>query len=380
MTRVPRILLYYPSNARSVALETLVLQIHRRGVPIQLLTTCPPGPFHEALRAEGVPVFAHPVGKSLPTQYYPRQIAGLVRHCNQHGITTVFSHLQHANLIAVLAQPFLLSRVIVFRHHFKFVFPEDGIAIDRNRNERFFDRVINVMAKTIVVPSHGVHDGMLATEAVDPSRLRVLPYMYDFSRYPRPDPARIATLRARYDARLRLAFVSRLIPHKRAHLVLRCVRDLLREGLDILLLVLGTGPESDDLESLIRAQGLQDRVVMLGHRSDVLDYLAAADLLVHPSLTEASSNVVKESGLVSRSVLVCQGVGDFDEYIRSGVNGFVVPRTTDGSEIMAAIRRAYRDPAILESMGRRLNETVLSRFSVSEERVQQYLALAGHVL
>ena len=112
-----RILFYYPSNKRTVALETLILDVHRRGVHIEVLTTCEAGAFHAYLAEHGVPVHTHAVPKKISLYYYVRQILHLAKLCRSHGITVVFSNLQHANFIAVFAQFLMPARVITFRHH-----------------------------------------------------------------------------------------------------------------------------------------------------------------------------------------------------------------------------------------------------------------------
>jgi glycosyltransferase involved in cell wall biosynthesis len=98
-------------------------------------------------------------------------------------------------------------------------------------------------------------------------------------------------------------------------------------------------------------------------------------VLVHPSLTEASSSAVKEVGLVGRTAIVCQGVGDFDDFIESGRNGFLVPRSTDGSEIADALRELYATPDRARTMGALLREAVIRRFSLRPEIVDRYLEL-----
>jgi glycosyltransferase involved in cell wall biosynthesis len=373
---VSRILLFYPSNNRTVALETLTLAIHRRGVPIEVLTTCGPGPFHEFLSAHGVPTYAHPVTKGAPLLYYVRQILFLARFCRSHRITTVFSHLQHANLIAAFAQYLTPATVVLFRHHFRFVFPGDGIYVEPNRTERLFDIAINRLAGTIVVPSTGVYEGMRRLERVNMGRVRILPYVYDFEQYGRPNSDAVTAIRAQFPSRLTLLMSSRMVPLKRHALVFRVVQDLVREGLDVRLLVLDDGPERGALEDFVTGHGLGDRIIMLGFRSDFVDYMGAADLLVHPSLTEASSSVVKEMGVLGKTAIVCEGVGDFDEYLEDGRNAFLVPRATDGSEIAEVLRAVYADPACLAQLGQSLRDTVLDRFSVRPETVDRYLALA----
>ncbi len=372
----PHILVFYPSNERSVQLETTILAIHRRGVAIELLTTCEEGRLHVFLSSQGVPTHAHPLRKGSSAAYYVRQISHLVSFCRKAGITAVFSNLQHANLIGVFAQYFISARVVAFRHHFDFVFPGDAVELERNRMERTFDMVINRLARTIVVPSLGVYEGMRLTEHVDMHRVVVLPYIYDFDQYPQPDEQVVASIRAQYPARLTLMMSARLIPNKRHALVFSVIRDLVAEGLDLRMFVLGEGPEGGLLEAFVTRHRLDDRIVMLGFRTDILDYMAASDLLLHPSLTEASSNVVKEMALLGKTVIVCEGVGDFDEYLEDGRNAFLVPRATDGSEIADILREIYSNPGRLERLGRSLRATVHARFGLKSESVDRYLDLA----
>ncbi len=142
------------------------------------------------------------------------------------------------------------------------------------------------------------------------------------------------------------------------------------------MFVLGEGPEGGLLEAFVKQHRLDDRIVMLGFRTDILDYMAASDLLLHPSLTEASSNVVKEMALLGKTAIVCEGVGDFDEYLEDGRNAFLVPRATDGSEIAEMLREIYSNPRRLERLGRSLRTTVLARFGLKSESVDRYLELA----
>ena len=373
LRRMIDVLLFYPSNKRTVQLESLIIALHDRGVRIELLTTCEAGPLHEYLASHGIPVHAHPVSGRNALVYYVRQIGYLAWFCRRRRVKTVFSNLQHANFIAVFAQFLVRSRVIAFRHHSSFALPGEA----RNRMEQLFDKVINRLARTIVVPSRAVYNGMQSVERADMSRVILLPYFYDFGRYDDPDQAAVAAIRERYPARLTLLMSSRLIAFKRPALAFTVVRDLVKEGLDIRMIVLDDGPERGSLEQFVDDHGLQDRITLLGFRPDVVNYIAAADVLVHPSIAEASSNAVKEMALLGRTVIACEGVGDFDDFIEPGRNGFLVPRSTDGSEIAAAVRQLYDAPERAQAMGNLLREAVVERFGLRPEIVDRYLELAA---
>ncbi len=139
--------------------------------------------------------------------------------------------------------------------------------------------------------------------------LLLIPYMYDFSKYEYPDKDQVAHLRYRYirsDKTLLLIMIARLVPIKRHTLVFQVVGQLVRQGYDLQMLVLDEGPEEAELLEAVQKFKLEDHVHLIGFTRQVTYYLAAADLMIHPSLSEASNSAVKEAGLLEKAVAVCQ--------------------------------------------------------------------------
>jgi glycosyltransferase involved in cell wall biosynthesis len=109
---------------------------------------------------------------------------------------------------------------------------------------------------------------------------------------------------------------------------------------------------------------LAECVFFPGYVDNVLEYLAASSFVLHPSISEASCVSIKEAGLVGRPVVVCERVGDFDEYITHRENGFLVS-ADNFEEDARVIIREYRFEALkLAQIGQRLKESVTSRFGI----------------
>lgn len=70
------------------------------------------------------------------------------------------------------------------------------------------------------------------------------------------------------------------------------------------LALIGEGQERPCVERLVREKGLEDRVILLGNRSDVDALLQAMDLMVFPSLFEGMPNVVLEWQLAGLPALI----------------------------------------------------------------------------
>lgn len=375
-----RILFYYPSNKGSVVIETTLQELEKLGHKVLFLSTCERGTIHDNLEKLHIKTFSNPKNSKFSPIYYIKQIIFLIRFVKKHKIDIVFSNLQHVNFISVLAQSFLGARLITFRHHFKFNKGDFGILLEVNKNEVLFDRVINSLAKEIIVPSEGVYNGIKKYEKIGLNKVKIIPYLYDFSKYGSPDPNKVKIIRESYPSKLRLIMVARLIPFKRHILIFPIVANLIKEGFDIQLLVLDEGPEKENLEQFIIDNKLENRMHLLGFRKDFLEYMKAADLIIHPSLTEASNNVIKEIGLMKKLVAVCKGVGDFDDYIQDGQNGYFMDIAKPEKDAERIIRLVYNQPQLVSQLGGNLKETILNRFGTNKKTIDLYANLIDEKL
>ncbi len=118
---------------------------------------------------------------------------------------------------------------------------------------------------------------------------------------------------------------------------------------DAKLLLVGGG-ERGALEAQAQKLGVGERVVFAGHRNDVPACMRAMDVVVHPSLSEAFSQVVIEA-MASGTPLVSTDVGGAREVIEDGETGLLTP-PADVVAIVAAVLRVHDD----EILGRRLSE------------------------
>src|ERR1035437_1760352 len=248
-----KILFFYPSNKRTIALETLLIELSKKH-EIFILTTCPKGDFHYYMESLNFTTYTNNIGNK-GILYYIRQIIFLISFCKKVKIDFIFSHLQHVNFISVLSQYFIKAKVIVFRHHFRFVHSTDE-QIKVSKNEIVFDKIINKLAYKIIVPSSGVYNGIKIVEKININKVSIIPYIYDFSIYQIPNVAEVEKIKLKYPCKLRLLMVSRLIKLKRHHILFPVIKDLISEGYDIKLLVLDNGPERENLTMYINENNL----------------------------------------------------------------------------------------------------------------------------
>lgn len=109
--------------------------------------------------------------------------------------------------------------------------------------------------------------------------------------------------------------VGRLAPQKAHQRFIEAVAGCSEAGLPVDALIVGDGPLRDELTSLIRAAGAPVRLV--GHREDVPDLLAAADVVVSTALWEGQPVWLQEA-LAVGAAIVATDVGGTSVVLGNG--------------------------------------------------------------
>ena len=125
--------------------------------------------------------------------------------------------------------------------------------------------------------------------------------------------------------------------------------------------IVGDGPRSAELRALAEARGVAGIIDFLGHREDVPALLAAADVFVLPSRSEAFPNGVIEAMAAGLPVVAC-AVGGLLDLIETNRTGILVP-PSDPEPLAAALRGLYEHPDRAAAMGREARGEVHARYS-----------------
>ncbi len=117
----------------------------------------------------------------------------------------------------------------------------------------------------------------------------------------------------------------------------------------------------EKLKKKIKNRGLEN-VYFWGGSSQIPGLLAAADIYVCPSVTEASPLSVWEAMAMEKAV-VSTDVGSVPDFIREGENGFVVP-TRDPEKLAGKISALIDDPGLRKTMGKKARETAVKELDI----------------
>jgi glycosyltransferase involved in cell wall biosynthesis len=136
--------------------------------------------------------------------------------------------------------------------------------------------------------------------------------------------------------------------------------------------IAGRGDLDGALSEQAEALGLGDRVHLLGLRSDVAAVLAAADIVVHPSLAEGLPLALLEAMFAGRPI-VASDVGEIGAALDGGRVGLLV-EPGNPEALAAALDRLLTDSALARSLGAGAQSRAVDQYGV-QQMVERYLSI-----
>jgi glycosyltransferase involved in cell wall biosynthesis len=170
---------------------------------------------------------------------------------------------------------------------------------------------------------------------------------------------------------------AHLSPKKGLHVLLRALPALCADLPGLRCLMLGEGPQRQELEALARELGVGAAATFLGYRADARDIMAAVDVVCLPSVSgEGLPLVVLEAAARRRPVVVSRLAG-LQEAVIEGETGFVVS-PGDATELADRLRALLADRGLRERLGQAGRELVARRFNRATQaaRVEEVYRLA----
>lgn len=145
----------------------------------------------------------------------------------------------------------------------------------------------------------------------------------------------------------------RHIPNKGHRDLLRAVRQLADEGIELALVLVGGGPETEALQQLVQELELENvRFTGFVRQLEIVRYYAVADVFVLASEYDPSPKVLNEALNFELPIVCSERPGTAGDVVVDGENGYLYDYG-DVDRLAAAIRRLLQDRALRERMGRR---------------------------
>jgi glycosyltransferase involved in cell wall biosynthesis len=233
---------------------------------------------------------------------------------------------------------------------------------DRRPRTHLMDRVYLRRVAACVYQSRYIQDNAVA-HAPWMRRIRgfQIPNGYDTERFaPHPDAGRAFRERYRIQTDARVVLTTAKLTRNKGHEVAMKALDQVHEaGLPVVYLVAGDGRLETELRALAGALRLPAVFTGLLEPTEVVAALAAAEVVVHPSLQEIFPNAVGEAMSCGRAVVAADAGGTAELVGRDGDAGVLVP-PGDPAALASVVQELLTDPhrrARLGDAARRRIET-----------------------
>jgi glycosyltransferase involved in cell wall biosynthesis len=193
----------------------------------------------------------------------------------------------------------------------------------------------------------------------------LIPNGYDLERYaPRPEEGR--AFRARYgiaaDARVVLTS-AKLTRNKGHEVAIAALGRLQASGTPLVYLICGDGVREAELRTLARSAQLPAVFTGLLESDELIAALAAADVVVHPSLNEIFPNAVGEAMACGRPVIAADAGGTAELVGADGAGVLVPPGDPDA--LAAAVRELLEDPERRRRLGAAARQRIAAEFPLA---------------
>jgi glycosyltransferase involved in cell wall biosynthesis len=309
------------------------------------------------LRGMGIPVDLLPVRRLRDLTALPR----LVLYLRRHRADLVHTQLEFSNTLGSLAARLLRLPAVCTLHTLDA--PQRGSKTYRRLRVMWWS--LRIFSDRVIAVSEGARRSHLLVSGDSPDRVITLYNGIDLSRFPGPDDAPRSQIRQELgippDAPL-LITVAVLRPPKGIQYLVEALPAILEAVPGAYYLVVGDGEHRPALEALAASRSVAERVIFAGMRRDVPRLLAAADVFVLPTLTEALPTVVAEA-MAARKPVIASAVGGVPEMVADRHSGLLLP-PADVPALAGACIDLLSHPDRARAMGEAGRQIAEERFDI----------------
>jgi len=232
-------------------------------------------------------------------------------------------------------------------------------------------KVISRFSDAIVIQYNQVND--LRLLGVDDSKIYIIPNGVDTEYFKRSD----FKIREQFREKLNLKnhivglYVGRIDPIKGLDLLLEALPSVVKLYPQFKLIIVGSGPYKDNLETLAKILQIDEHVIFVGGTSDVKKYYNIADIFILPSKSEGISNALLEAMSMELAV-IATAVGGIPEVIKDLDNGCLTYPSS--SAIVEKLELLLANKNLRDRLGNAARKSIIANFSI-EKVAKKYIEL-----
>lgn len=165
-------------------------------------------------------------------------------------------------------------------------------------------------------------------------------------------------------SRIQILAVGRLSPEKGHAGLLTAFAQIIEQGIDAEMRIIGEGPLRSEIAQRVKELNLQNRCTLLGQKTEeeVFDEMSRSDLFVQSSFMEGLPVVLMEA-LALRLPVIAPCIAGIPELVRSGETGLLF-NVGDWSQLGAQLKRAAVDSTLRNQLAERGHQLVAEMFDI----------------
>ncbi len=331
------------TNLNRLGVDTLHITGAKQGPPRQLQEQVDGLEFHRVRSAQILDTL--PVARQLEVIRSLR--AGVGRLLQRHPVDLIHVHSPSLNGLAVMpvAKKFNLPVIYELRALWEDAAVDHGTdRIDslRYRLSRKLETRVLRSASHVTTICNGLKREIMA-RGIDENRVTVVPNSVDISQFSMSE-SRPAELVDSLDlgSELVLGFIGSFYRYEGLHYLVAAMATLRDQGKAIKLLLVGGGPEAENLKRQVSQLGLEDQVIFTGRQphGEIGKYYDLVDVLVFPRksirLTELVTPLKPLEAMAKGKLVLASRIGGHQELIEEGETGFLF-KPDDVDDLVRAI-------------------------------------------
>ena len=283
-------------------------------------------PMADELRALGVPVECLNIKHLRQLNAIPR----LTKNLKSIGADLVHTQLEAANILGNISAKLLRLPSVCTIH----VMPSPDVKTKTKLHQKVEWFTLRHFCDCVIAVSEEARRYHLAISGASETQVTTIYNGIDMTPFSNMDSAQErSSVRAELEIPPEadvLVTVAVLRPPKGIQYMIRAMPSILASHPNTYYLIVGSGEHRKALVEEAGKARVSERVIFAGMQKDVPRLLAASDIFVLPTLTEALPTVLAEA-MAARLPLIASRVGGVPEMIAEGQNGLLVkPEDIEG--------------------------------------------------
>ncbi len=277
----------------------------------------------------------------------------------------IVGHILPLGTVACVISRFANIKYSVVLHGMDLAF-----ALKNNRKKRVAKKILNNADNIICMNGYTARIVNDALGNGDGEKIKVVNPGVEAKKKGREKTKRQDELKNKYNLKNKIVLLSvgRLVKRKGFDKVLESLPSVLRIAPNLFYVILGNGPEIENLKLKIENLGLRENTALITGADDEEKniWYETSDIFIMPSRNidgdfEGFGIVYLEANLAGKPVIAGDsgGIGDA---VKDGVNGLLV-NPENAEEIKRAIIKLAKDKELREKMGERGRERAIKEFN-----------------